>query len=299
MVRRSKILKHLSLDKVTASLVTAGCTGLLWDAHCEGSAPLKGQVRAVQYSDGSSQTQPQQQQRVLRLQPGLHQQLDLDGYLVIDNFLSREQIDRAVDSLQDDQLFSPSPNEQNGDAVRTDKVYFFKQEHTDEALNEIRKALYQFGHDISTSSSFEGFAKDKKEDSSSSSRLSYSKGWLGVPTTMMTSLYQPNEETGGDYYRAHTDACSDGLVEMGLVGFLRSKYLRKRYLTCILYLNPHWEPAHRGCLRLFPENQDEIDIAPLGGRLVIFSSVHMTHAVLPTSSRRLACSMWMTLNEEE
>jgi SM-20-related protein len=90
---------------------------------------------------------------------------------------------------------------------------------------------------------------------------------------------------------------------LGLVGYLRSKYLRQRYLTCIVYLNPHWEPSDGGCLRIFLLGDDDdrgesvVDIEPKAGRLVIFSSVNMMHAVLPTFSRRLACSMWMTINE--
>jgi Rps23 Pro-64 3,4-dihydroxylase Tpa1-like proline 4-hydroxylase len=280
MLIRSNFQKHLSLDKLIASFVTLGCTASVWGAFSEGNAPLEVQVRADDYPGK-------------HLRPSLLQQLDRDGYLVVDNFLTKRQIDKALNSLKNDELFSVNPNERDGDIVRTDKVYFLKQDDSDAALNEIRKALYSVGHEISHSA-FDGFTKDIEREC-----LSYADGWLGFPTTMQISLYQKNDNVGdgGDYYRPHTDACNDGILEMGLLGFLRSKYLRKRYLTCILYLNPEWEKAHGGCLRLFVGDDQNVDIAPKAGRLVIFSSVHIIHAVLPTFSRRLACSMWMTLNE--
>ena len=45
-----------------------------------------------------------------------------------------------------------------------------------------------------------------------------------------------------------------------------------RVLTLVLYLNPFWQPAHGGCLRLLEELADESgpEIEPLHGRLVGF-----------------------------
>jgi 2OG-Fe(II) oxygenase superfamily len=180
---------------------------------------------------------------------------------------------------------------------------------------------------------------------------------------------------GGDYYLPHRDGCHDSWTELGLLGYLRSKYLRTRYLTCIVYLNdtpPHealsssfsgdsdtdnnhpnvvgqheWDlKRDGGSLRLYTppgptttttttasphgilptSNMDSktkataasasasasatlgtmnspptlstpfVDIVPRGGRLVIFSSQHLFHAVLPTFRKRIACTVWLSLN---
>jgi hypothetical protein len=290
----SRIVRHLSVDKVLASVVTLGCAAVLCDAYWEGAAPLNGQLRA----EGCSLRGDQQ----LDLSLERCQELERNGYLVIDNFLTNEQVTNAVISLADDKIFAPSQNERDGNKVRTDRVFFFRggnkeveeKEGKDQnnALGDVRNVLYRLGYDI-VDSGFQGFPKDSD---------SYQTGWLGVPAMMQISLYNKQGEDGA-YYREHTDACDDTLLDLGLTGYLRSRYLRKRYLTCIVYLNPDWEPAHGGCLRIISDNNDDkqrnsvVDIEPKAGRLILFSSVNTTHAVLPTFSRRLACSMWITLNE--
>jgi hypothetical protein len=292
----SRIVEHLSVDKVLASAVTLGCAAGLCDAYWEGAAPLNGQLCA----GGCSLRGGQQ----LDLSLERCQELERNGYLVIDNFLTKEQVQNALTSLEDDKVFAPSQNEQDGDKVRTDRVFFFRGgnkegegkegKDQDKALGDVRNTLYRLGYDL-VNSGFQGFSKDSKD--------AYQTGWLGVPATMQISLYNKQGEDGA-YYREHTDACDDTFLDLGLTGYLRSQYLRKRYLTCIVYLNPDWEPAHGGCLRIISDNNNDgkqrnavVDIEPIAGRLILFSSVNTMHSVLPTFSRRLACSMWMTLNE--
>ena len=217
-------------------------------------------------------------------------------------------------------VFRNNPNtstEDDNKRVRTDKVYFFEHQDNKPELEEVRQALYAVGNSL-VSSSFVGFDSSRLSDaveSEASSETEYADGWIGMPRAMQVSLYQKNQDEceGGDYYRMHTDACNDPVWTMGLLGYLRSLYLRRRYVTCIVYLNPDWEPCDGGCLRLLlrqdnfdaqnevqddgmESNRNYVDVEPIAGRLVIFSSVHTMHAVLPTFSRRLACSMWMTLN---
>ena len=48
-------------------------------------------------------------------------------------------------------------------------------------------------------------------------------------------------------------------------------------VTAIFYLNDGWEPRHGGVLRLYPWPEAPVDIEPLGGRLVLFSSTQMHH----------------------
>ena len=64
-----------------------------------------------------------------------------------------------------------------------------------------------------------------------------------------------------------------------------------RVLSCVLYLNEAWLPADEGELRLhLPDRQ--VDIAPLGGRLVCFLSARFEHEVLPPRRRRLSLTGW-------
>lgn len=68
-----------------------------------------------------------------------------------------------------------------------------------------------------------------------------------------------------------------------------------RVLTLVLYLNPFWQPAHGGCLRLLEELADESgpEIEPLHGRLVGFLCEDQNpHEVLPCWSERVAVTIW-------
>ena len=54
--------------------------------------------------------------------------------------------------------------------------------------------------------------------------------------------------------------------------------LDARRLTAILYLNPGWSvPQHGGAVRLYPWPAAPVDVAPLAGRLLLFSSTRMAH----------------------
>jgi SM-20-related protein len=73
-----------------------------------------------------------------------------------------------------------------------------------------------------------------------------------------------------------------------------------RALTLIIYLNEHWPPEAGGELRLYtgqhvaapvPE-AEHIDIAPLGGRLVLFLSDRFWHAVRPATQTRVSVTGW-------
>lgn len=67
----------------------------------------------------------------------------------------------------------------------------------------------------------------------------------------------------------------------------------RRRLTAIVYLNPGWVPAHGGQLRVWdlPDGAWR-DVAPLGGRLVMFLADQVDHEVLPTAAPRRAITAW-------
>ena len=84
----------------------------------------------------------------------------------------------------------------------------------------------------------------------------------------------------GSYYRRHLD---------------QFRGVELRTLTCILYLNPDWQPADGGILRIYtdPARPDHFDeIAPVGGTLVTFLSARFEHEVMPAARERLSLTGW-------
>jgi len=89
------------------------------------------------------------------------------------------------------------------------------------------------------------------------------------------ALYPP-----GSCYRRHLDQFHG--VEL-------------RTLTAILYLNPDWQPADGGTLRVYtdPGRPDHHEtIAPHGGTLVTFLSARFEHEVMPATRERLSLTGW-------
>ncbi|QCR24168.1 2OG-Fe(II) oxygenase [Pontibacter sp. SGAir0037] len=76
-----------------------------------------------------------------------------------------------------------------------------------------------------------------------------------------------------------------------------------RQLSCILYLNEDWLPEHGGNLRLYlPKvdgSEEEIDVLPVAGRLACFRSNLLPHEVLPATRHRYSLTGWLKdqLNE--
>ena len=78
--------------------------------------------------------------------------------------------------------------------------------------------------------------------------------------------------------------------------------LPQRQISCILYLNKDWVVEDAGCLRLYLNavtakdgvvtEASELDIAPIGGRLVMFLSDTFYHEVLPSSKDRISLTGW-------
>jgi SM-20-related protein len=64
-----------------------------------------------------------------------------------------------------------------------------------------------------------------------------------------------------------------------------------RALTAILYLNPGWQPEDGGELEVWVDETSQ-RIAPIGGRLVVFLSARLAHAVRPALRPRYAVTAW-------
>ncbi|CAN5434829.1 2OG-Fe(II) oxygenase [soil metagenome] len=87
----------------------------------------------------------------------------------------------------------------------------------------------------------------------------------------------------GTFYKRHLDQ-------------FRSDSRRK--LSVICYLNTNWRETDGGQLALYLPDPDktgeqQIAIAPLGGRLVCFESARLEHEVLPATRERLSVTGWL------
>jgi SM-20-related protein len=100
-----------------------------------------------------------------------------------------------------------------------------------------------------------------------------SGAWLGLGRFDLQLACYPG---GGARYARHADAFPGQ---------------SNRRLTAIYYLNPDWEPAHGGLLRLYPEG-GPVDVAPRLDTLVVFLSERLEHEVLPVYAPRLALTAW-------
>ncbi len=81
----------------------------------------------------------------------------------------------------------------------------------------------------------------------------------------------------GSFYQRHLD---------------RFQNNNQRSLTCILYLNEHWQESDGGLLRLYLDENEHRDIVPKGGLLVTFLSDRFWHEVLPANKERLSITGW-------
>ncbi len=70
----------------------------------------------------------------------------------------------------------------------------------------------------------------------------------------------------------------------------------RRVLSMVIYLNAHWQPSDGGALRVHPSAENGLnspkDIAPQGGRLVLFLSDSIAHEVMPAHRERRSLTGW-------
>lgn len=67
-----------------------------------------------------------------------------------------------------------------------------------------------------------------------------------------------------------------------------------RVVSAVVYLNAGWREADGGALRIHrPDGGPAVDVAPLGGRLVVFRSDTIEHEVLPARRERRSIAAWL------
>jgi SM-20-related protein len=66
----------------------------------------------------------------------------------------------------------------------------------------------------------------------------------------------------------------------------------QRKLSLVLYLNPGWQAADGGVLRIHSADDGFVDVEPIAGRLVCFLTPGREHEVLQAARERLSISGW-------
>jgi SM-20-related protein len=93
------------------------------------------------------------------------------------------------------------------------------------------------------------------------------------------AVYEP-----GGFYRKHRDSFRGA---------------RNRILSSVLYLNPGWQKANGGLLRLYDESDDRVitDILPEFGTFAVFLSEEIPHEVTPALAPRFSIAGWHRCND--
>ena len=194
--------------------------------------------------------------------------LEADDFVVIDGlFPNVEELRAALDDARYRKTMQ-------SESIRTDRVRWVTEE--DGVVGDTVRALKGLGDRFASAVGYQ---------------------CLDAPSRCMVARY----DRGG--YRTHLDhdpPSDDDLYWL----WKSSREQSGRVLTSILYAtdDEFYAAVHGGYLRLFlgcadgdatGETATSIrDVAPVPGRLVVFKSRRVPHAVLETSRRRLALSCW-------
>jgi SM-20-related protein len=68
---------------------------------------------------------------------------------------------------------------------------------------------------------------------------------------------------------------------------------KNRMISVVIYLNKGWKIEDGGELRIHPEGEEAIDIAPIENRCVMFRSDALFHEVLTSNTPRKSITGWM------
>jgi SM-20-related protein len=98
-------------------------------------------------------------------------------------------------------------------------------------------------------------------------------------TSILTFVSHYAKFESGSFYKRHID---------------QFKTDNGRKYSIVLYLNEDWKLEDDGLLSLYPLNRIQVNIAPIAGRMVFFSSDEMEHEVHPSLTReRNSIAGWL------
>ena len=75
-----------------------------------------------------------------------------------------------------------------------------------------------------------------------------------------------------------------------------------RQVSCVLYLNQHWQHEDGGQLRLYLDGENPtlyLDVEPVGGTMIAFLSGRFWHEVLPATRERMSLTGWFRTRPDE
>ncbi len=180
-----------------------------------------------------------------------------EGYAVVDNFLSSEEVNQIL-QLEEFKNghrqfkkagIGKSQDKQINEAIRGDYIQWVKPEEAEPPLQVYLSKLTEL---IS-------FVNQQL--------------YLSLKDFEVHQTIYPI----GSFYKRHLD---------------QFKKDDKRKLSVICYLNENWKEEEGGQLRIYLPNGSK-DIFPLAGRLVCFRSDLLEHEVLPATRERLSLTGWL------
>jgi SM-20-related protein len=183
-------------------------------------------------------------------------------YSVVDDFFSSEEVLLLRQSLitqYQDNIFKKSAignqaNEKVVDAVRGDFILWLDENNADEAEQNFFNKLNNFIQYLN--------------------RTCY----MGINETEFHYAVYPK----GTFYKRHLDTFQND---------------SRRKLSLVCYLNDEdWQHEYGGQLTLYLNNkgvEENLDIYPVQGRMVIFESQVLEHEVRPVKKERLSITGWL------
>ena len=187
----------------------------------------------------------------------LADQIAENGFAVIDDFLSNEEIDRilALQGFKNGLLqfkkagIGKNQDKQINEAIRGDYIQWIDPNNAEPPLLTYLGKLKQMIAFVNQSL------------------------FLSLKDCEVHQTIYPI----GSFYKRHLDQ------------FKKDDH---RKLSVICYLNKDWKEADGGQLRMFIGHESK-DILPVAGRLVCFRSDLLEHEVLPATRERLSLTGWL------
>jgi SM-20-related protein len=177
------------------------------------------------------------------------------GYGVLDNFISAEEIDalnRSFSGRYEQNSFKQAGISKQNEiikSIRGDEIFWLEKEDADTS-------------ELSFLTKLESFIE----------YVNYTC-YLGLQSYEIHYASYPI----GKFYKRHLD---------------KFKNDSGRKLSFICYLNTNWQPENGGQLMLYLESEN-LEILPIGGRLVCFESDKIEHEVLPANRERRSLTGWL------
>ncbi len=187
----------------------------------------------------------------------LADQIAENGYVVIDDFLSQQEIESilALEGFKNGMLqfkkagIGKNQDKQINEAIRGDYIHWIDPNSAEPPITTYLAKLRQVIAFVNQSL------------------------FLSLKDCEVHQTIYPI----GSFYKRHLDQ------------FKKDDH---RKLSVICYLNKDWKETDGGQLRMFIGNESK-DILPVAGRLVCFRSDLLEHEVLPATRERLSLTGWL------